>query len=121
MKKLLLFLSLVVLSARAIEVRPVDDSSAFCDKTDCIVSYKYMENLSRTGAAQQAIIDGLTLENRDLKIKLSRGEFIPYEIPSKEWSLRISQELRFVNADLIKRLTILEHQCLNKPYPFFLQ
>jgi len=114
MRKLLIVLCLLISSVPAIEVRPMDDSSAFCDEKDCIVSYKYMDNLSKAGAAKQAIIDGLYLENRDLKIKLSRGETIPFEIPSPEWSLRISQELRFVNSELIKRLTALEHQCLNK-------
>lgn len=115
MKKLLSTLCFLLFSTAlmAIDVQPVDDSSAFCDASTCVTSYSYMNTLSHRAIAQQAIIDAMYLENRDLKAKLNREETTPFEVSSKEWSWRVNQELHIINNALVNRIILLENSCSN--------
>lgn len=114
MKKFLLAL-LVSTQCYAIDVRPVDDSSAFCDKVDCIVSITYMDRMGQFAMTQQAIIDKYAAENRELRAALEgKKKIAPIEIPSAEWSFRMSQERHIAMDAFAKRNRELEAKCADK-------
>jgi predicted NACHT family NTPase len=73
--------------------------------------------MSQQSTLQQAQIDALYLENRELKRQLSGNIYVPFEIPSAEWSQRVSKELWVRNAALQKINDQLEAKLEAKCYP----